>query len=141
MIALSEIIIINLKIDCDNMNKFDTKKIVIKNHPHSYKYGQVYIHRVMAEKVIGKFLDPKHPIHHHHDDAHNTTLVICENNFYHQLLHKRTKALKECGHANYIKCVYCKQYDDPKYLIIGKNIYHGFCQIKFRREYYKRTGK
>ena len=53
---------------------------------------------------------------------------------YHMLLHQRIRALKACGHANWRKCKYCKEWDAPKNLSIHKNtIYHIGCS----REYYK----
>ena len=60
----------------------------------------VYEHRLLAEKALGKPL-PKGAIVHHtgaRDDNHGPfKLVICPNQEYHALIHKR---MKELGYEN-----------------------------------------
>jgi len=86
---------------------------------------------IKAERALGKPLNSiKHPVHHH-----NNELVICENKIYHQFLHTRTDALTACGNANWRKCSYCKQYDDPKNLVIKNHIYHKACANEYLREW------
>lgn len=103
---------------------------ISKNHPHINNHGHILIYRLKAEKALGKYINPKHPIHHHENE-----LIICENEQYHKLLHQRTKALKICGYANWRKCQYCKQYDDIKNLSIPKcdNLYHKLCAANYRQ--------
>jgi hypothetical protein len=109
------------------------------NHPDKINGGYVLEHRLIAEKALGKFL-PKNSVIHHLNgnplDNTNTNLVVCENNAYHLLLHQRTRALKQCGHADWRRCGICKQHDDPKNLMIFKNNYvvHRECNIKKLRE-------
>ena len=55
------------------------------------------VHRTIAEKALGKPLDSKHPVHHVDGDKTNnanSNLVICEDNAYHSLLHKRQRDLE-----------------------------------------------
>ena len=76
-------------------------------------------HKAIVEKAIGKRLPSKAQIHHVDGDGlnnRNDNLVVCPDSAYHMLLHRRQKALDECGDANWMKCVFCKQYDDPKNL-------------------------
>lgn len=99
------------------------------------------IHRIIAENVLGKKL-PKDSVVHHVDgnklNNNNDNLVICENDSYHKLIHKRQKALELSGHADWIKCVFCKKYDDPNKIHIGKkpafNSYHKECANKYARD-------
>jgi len=50
------------------------------------------------------------------------------------ILRKQNLALKICGHANWEKCHFCKQYDDPKNLSNNTNgIYHKLCAAKYQK--------
>lgn len=74
-------------------------------------------HTLIAEKALGKLL-PKGAIVHHVDgngiNNANNNLVICPNQTYHLALHYRLRALRTCGNANWLRCIFCKQYDDPQ---------------------------
>jgi hypothetical protein len=86
---------------------------------------------------LGLNLEWENKVHHHKDSNGYVYFVICDSHKYHMLLHLRTKALKECGHANWRKCVYCKEYSDPKQndMTITKrnNVYHKHCAAKYSR--------
>lgn len=103
------------------------------------KYRQEHI--LNAEKAIGKKL-PKKAIVHHIDgnklNSSNNNLVICPDDAYHQNLHRRTRAYEASGHANWLKCPYCKQYDSPDNLYIRKNGkgQHRACAAKHARDQY-----
>ena len=60
----------------------------------------IYEHRILAERALGKPL-PKGSVVHHTgapDDNHGyCKLIICPNQAYHLLLHRR---MKELGYAN-----------------------------------------
>jgi hypothetical protein len=70
----------------------------------------------IAEKAFGKPL-PKGAVVHHVDlDPTNnapTNLVVCPSHAYHNLLHQRQRAFDACGRYDWLKCQFCKQYDDP----------------------------
>jgi hypothetical protein len=73
-------------------------------------------HRVVVEQVLGRPLPYDAEVHHIDNNGLNNchdNLVVCQDCAYHQLLHRRTRALKACGNPNWRKCSYCKQYDDP----------------------------
>lgn len=114
------------------------------DHPKAGKKGYVPHACLVAEKALGKYLPDKAMVHHINeirDDDRPENLVVCEDSAYHMLLHRRQRALKACGHANWLKCYYCKKYDDPKNLIIKKNGsgIHRECQNKARRKYVERN--
>ena len=111
-----------------------------KEHPNSNKGGYVLKHRLVAEKVFGKILKIKNHVHHIDGNPRNNNtnnLVICENAAFHNLIHHRERALKASGNANYIKCGYCLEYDDPDNMYIhpGKNNgRHIKCQSEYTRK-------
>jgi len=88
---------------------------------------------------------PKKAVVHHVNeikiDNKPQNLVACENQSYHCLLHKRKRAIGACGHANWLLCQYCKQYDDPKNLYIGTKgrNWHKECKNKFARNLRKKN--
>jgi hypothetical protein len=95
------------------------------------KLKPVMLHISIAEKALGKKL-PKGVEVHHVDEIKgnnaNDNLVICPNRNYHQLLHKRTRALNACGHADWLRCHVCKEYSPPAYIkIYGKRQIHVMC--------------
>jgi hypothetical protein len=81
-------------------------------------------HILIVEKVLGKRL-PKGVEVHHVDlvraNDSNNNLVACQDRTYHRLLHKRTKALHACGHADWISCQICKQYSPSSEIKQYKN--------------------
>lgn len=108
-------------------------------------------YRKIAEKALGKPLPKGAQVHHLDvDPTHNhpTNLVVCPDAAYHMLIERRGRAYKATGHADWLKCIYCKQYDDPKKLKVprsrkNKNIlretwaYHSRCEAKNRAKYKK----
>ena len=116
----------------------DNCYIHMPEHPNATKMGYVLSHRLIAENVLGRYLTKEECVHHSNgnkwDDRHKN-LVICPNNSYHRLLHKREKALKLCGHADWLICRYCHNYDDPKNMIVRKRYDSGIraCHIECRR--------
>jgi hypothetical protein len=88
--------------------------IKAKDHPKSKQNGYIFEHILVAEKALGKSLPPGACVHHKDEMQGNndsSNLVICQDNAYHKFLHRRMRAYKACGHANWRKCKYCKQYD------------------------------
>lgn len=105
------------------------------DHHRAMSNGYVFNHILVAEKAICRPISKKVDIHHVDldklNDA-NSNLVICENRAYHGLLHQRTRALEKCGHANYLKCQYCKKYDAPENIkVSSKSKYHPSCKNKY----------
>lgn len=103
-------------------------------HPRSNR-NYVMEHILVVEKAIGKFLLPPHEVHHINEirkDNRNQNLVACEDSSYHKLLHVRIRAYYYCGHANWRKCVFCKNWDDPVNLIINTQnaAFHRECELE-----------
>lgn len=62
--------------------------------------GQL-LHRVRAERALGRKLPPKAQVHHADGTkGDDSQLVICENAAYHRLLHARMRVLKAGGDPN-----------------------------------------
>jgi len=111
----------------------------IVGHHRSDKYGYVFDHILKIEQVIGKELTLPHVVHHHDTEQ----LVVCENQAYHMFLHQRQRALKACGHASWLICVYCHRYDDPINIVNSKTNkkYHINCEREDQRIRYERRKK
>lgn len=97
-------------------------------------------HVLIAEKALGKPLPAGAVVHHVNEDKGDnrpSNLVICQDSAYHTHLHRRIEAKKQCGHADWYKCRYCKKYDDPNNLKVipfgsGKRRSHA-CHVECRR--------
>ena len=96
-------------------------------------------HILIIEKALGRKI-PKGARTHHVDgdglNNKNQNLVLCDSDAYHQLLHKRQRALSSCGHANWRFCSYCLKYDDPKDMFIHPTVsaaHHRDCHNKYFR--------
>jgi hypothetical protein len=115
------------------------KLIMVKGHPRGGSRGYVFEHILIVEKALGKYLPPKAVVHHPDERrAENSgPLVICQDNAYHRLLHRRMAALKACGNADWLKCWICKTYDDPQNLIVKTGNpytnYHEKCMKEYQR--------
>lgn len=112
------------------------------DHPKN-RSGYVLEHVIMAEKALGKYLPDNAVVHHINgirNDNRPENLVILQDNSYHRTIHKRTKALEICGNADFEKCAFCKEYDNPINLVHQKNStqYHQECMDNYQRDYYKR---
>jgi hypothetical protein len=74
-------------------------------------------HIVIAECAIGRALPDGAHVHHANGNPRDNrpeNLVICPSAAYHKLLHRRMRALDTCGHADWLRCVFCKRYDAPE---------------------------
>lgn len=93
-------------------------------------------HRLIAEKALGKSIPNGVEVHHYGDDKNDFSIVLCNNSCYHRLLHYRTTALKECGNANFKRCKYCREWDDPENLKYYRDDYwtHSDCVNRYYRE-------
>lgn len=80
------------------------------------KHSDGYDHRQIAEVAIGRALPDGAEVHHLNGDGtdnRSENLIILQNRAEHMAMHYRERAYDESGFAHYVKCEYCKQYDDP----------------------------
>lgn len=105
-----------------------------------------YEHTVVAENALRKRL-PKGAIVHHVDGnrANNNepNLVICQDNSYHRLIHKRQTALEESGDKQNRKCCLCHEWDNPKNLYINNkqgHARHKACSAKYALQKRRKKG-
>ena len=92
-------------------------------------------HRRIAERALGKPLPPGAVVHHWDENGTNnepSNLVICPNEAYHKLLHRRMRALKACGHADWRKCQRCMTFAPPETMAIyGRKAVHPACAAAY----------
>ena len=88
--------------------------IYAPGHLRADPSGYVREHILIAEKALGKPLPSGVVVHHHTPEQP----VICQNQGYHLILHQRKRALEACGHANWLKCRFCKKHDAPKNMVV-----------------------
>lgn len=113
-----------------------------------------YEHIIVTEKALGKPLPKGANVHHIDADRTNNNpnnLVICPSKSYHWLIEVRGRAYDACGHADWVRCRYCGQYDDPKNMFIRNNPgrkaeghpegWHKLCSALSSRLSYKILGK
>jgi hypothetical protein len=109
-----------------------------------------YEHVMLAEKAIGSPLPAGVVVHHMNEnpsDNHTLyNLVICPDQAYHFLLHMRMRAKKACGNPDWVRCDYCKNYDDPLRMISKPKksqkslaYHHRECRNAYRRMRYKES--
>lgn len=116
-------------------------EVMVDSHPRRSQRGYVFEHMLVAEKALGHYL-PEGAIIHHIDENRqnnqNVNLIICENNAYHRLIHRRMNAFKETGNANMRICNFCKKYDLPDNLYINKKprgmSCHRSCKQRYERD-------
>lgn len=98
-------------------------------------YINKLFHVQIVEKVLGKPLPRGAEVHHIDGNKSNNdkrNLIVCPDRSYHQLLHRRQRALESCGNADYLLCTTCGQYADPSNVFYKKtgNWYHYKCPEK-----------
>lgn len=121
-------------------------RIVVHGHHRADKFGWVFEHILIAERALGKPLLAKHPIHHIDGNTSNnadSNLVVCESLAYHELLHRRQRAMDACGNPSATVCRYCGSYDRQGEMhhfhvrrrtgTLTPAAYHYTCSREFRR--------
>lgn len=129
-------------------------RLVAVRGPHPRKISSsnyVREHILVAEAALGKYLPTGAVVHHVNEIRHDNrpaNLVICQDNAYHRLIHRRLEAWRLSGHADWARCQCCHKHDAPENLIVvnrrggnGRKVrhsptaYHPECQRAARRKY------
>lgn len=96
-------------------------------------------HIKVVESALGKTLPKGAVVHHVNEDKLDNrpnNLVVCPDKAYHNLIHARTRALTECGNADWLKCPFCGKYDDPLNMYVYPNkrsAKHRECYAAYRK--------
>lgn len=95
------------------------KYIVVRlpGHPRAARCGAVLEHIVVAEQALGHHLVAPAQVHHIDENKLNnapSNLVVCQDQAYHALLHRRLDALRATGNPNSLQCNVCGEYDLPE---------------------------
>lgn len=104
-------------------------------------------HVIIAEKALGHALPLGAVVHHVNErkpDNRNANLVICQDEIYHRLIHRRMRAFRATGSASAMKCAYCKQWstvDDPTMYICKnkRDAYHRPCHAAYEDQRRRRA--
>lgn len=108
----------------------------------SIRGRKVREHVAVVEHALGKQL-PKGPVVHHWNeiktDNRNENLLVCHDEAYHQLIHRRMRAHDACGDANARQCTFCKQWSPAGQITVNpanSSAFHNSCRSASRRAQY-----
>lgn len=97
-------------------------------------------HVVIAEAMHGGPLPQGAVVHHINGDSLDNrpeNLMVCRDQAHHWEVHRQQRALEACGHADWLRCPYCKTYAPPNELALvrsGRAGYHRACANSRRRQ-------
>jgi len=105
-------------------------------HPRADWQGYVANHILIMEMSIKRHILPYEVVHHIDEDVTNNdigNLMLFSTIGSHQRYHARLRAFKACGYWNWLKCRYCKEYDNPKNMILSDSGVNGIKGAHRRR--------
>lgn len=92
----------------------------------------------VVEAALGHPLPRGAVVHHVDEDDQNhspSNLVACQDHAYHRLIHRRLRALQQCGDPNKRWFWYCKHWDEAVNLRIARHkCIHPDCERRDGRE-------
>ena len=81
------------------------RKIKVPDHPYADVAGYVYEHRLVMEKMIGRYLNPGEIVHHLNENTLDNSpdnLVLNSSIAEHKTFHRKRRDLQEPGEENYL---------------------------------------
>jgi hypothetical protein len=119
--------------------------ILRRGHPRGGSTGRVLEHILIAEKAIGRYLFEPHQVHHVNyigTDNRNSNLVICEDEQYHNLIHRRQRILEAGGDPDTdLICMKCRnvlpstEFHNNRSRVTGKDYICKRCACTGTRRY------
>ena len=115
--------------------------VMFPTHPHANVIGRVSEHKIAVENALHRLM-PKSAIFHHknhiRDDNAPSNIVVCDSQAYHQIIHRRERAFRAVGNANWRRCTICKEYDAPENLVWSsqrakETMRHRRCAAEYKR--------
>lgn len=106
--------------------------VLVLDHPAANPSGHVQEHRLVAEIALGRFLPEDAVVHHKNEnktDNNPCNLILMENKAYHNMIHRRMRAMKECGNPDWLRCPLCKTWDAPENLYVRRD-HNRFAQAR-----------
>jgi len=94
------------KHDIDNIPIFNVNGYLagyIPNHPRSWVNGSVYVHRLVMENVLGRYLEETELVHHKDEDRSNNVSLNLK------ITDKSTHTRDHCRKKEEIICPVCKK--------------------------------
>lgn len=99
------------------------RMVLVPDHPKALRTGgYVREHVLVAEMALGRFLPDGAIVHHNDENKLNNysddNLVICESVAHHLIIHRRMRALRECGNSDWLWCPICQKWDAKENLVM-----------------------
>lgn len=113
-------------------------QVYMPTHIRANQMGYVREHILVLEEVLGRPILPTEVAHHRNkkrDDNSPGNLILFKINGMHTAFHHRLVAYETCGHWDWVRCVYCHQYDRPENMIVHAKMasYHKQCCAEVSR--------
>lgn len=118
----------------------------LPDHPNCVRGGNIREHVYVMSTVIERPLIKGEVVHHIDNNSKNNSpdnLMLFASNADHILYHAKQAAFLACGNASFMKCPYCKSYDDPSNMYVRKNSYqawHRKCANNYKAVKNPKTG-
>jgi hypothetical protein len=121
-----------------HINKDGYVELRMPSHPRAKPNGYVLEHIAVVEAALGHCLPNGAVVHHINEnpsDNRNSNLIVCPDRKYHRLLHMRAKALRACGHVDWIHCLICGKWGlrETMYSVGGTSGRHTVCHARAER--------
>lgn len=110
-------------------------------HPNAWADGRIYTHVLVMSQKIGRALVDEEQVHHideNRSNNHPDNLMLFANAKEHLAHHAQERAFAACGERFFMKCRYCKDYDDPVNMKVYSNAngsaqaHHKSCAIEYQ---------